>query len=82
MPGSGISKWLCTERFPSSETVLAFSSASGTVGRIPHLSREDADVFGALAALSPGACTQLLFQSSINQASRINSQGALNTSAP
>lgn len=83
MPGSGISECVCKERFSNIEIALAFRGASrGTVGRIPHLERMLMCLeCGALAALSPGACTQFLFQSSI-WASRINSQGGLNTPAP
>lgn len=72
---------LYREVFQTLTLCWLFRGARGTVGRIPHLDREDADVFGALASLSPGACTQLLFQSSI-WASRIHSQGSLNTPAP
>lgn len=83
VPGSGISECVCKERFSNIEIALAFRGASrGTVGRIPHLERMLMCLeCGALAALSPGACTQFLFQSSI-WASRINSQGGLNTPAP
>lgn len=63
VPGSGISQWVCSERFSNTEIALAFRSATGTVGRVPHLSREDADVFGVwcLSCLEPRSlCTALV----------------------
>lgn len=63
MPGSGISQWVCSERFSNTEIALAFRSATGTVGRVPHLSREDADVFGVwcFSCLEPRSlCTALV----------------------
>lgn len=80
VPGSGISKWVCTERFSNTDIVLAFRGVSAVGGFLTWVERMCLE-YGALAALSPGGCTQLLFQSSI-WTSRIHSQGSLNTPAP